>query len=96
MKKNLLADFELKDSPTFAESKTISRFMLQKFEEKQFDAVEIYYNRFVNTLSQIPTRTRSSPSAPKRWPPPGPGRNRTRADGKKDRQRPASGRLLQF
>jgi F-type H+-transporting ATPase subunit gamma len=55
-KKNLLADFELKDSPTFAESKTISRFLLQKFEEGQFDAVEIYYNRFVNTLSQIPTR----------------------------------------
>jgi F-type H+-transporting ATPase subunit gamma len=56
LKKNLLADFELKDSPTFAESKTISRFLLQKFNENQFDAVEIYYNRFVNTLSQIPTR----------------------------------------
>jgi len=56
LKKNLLADFELRDSPTFAESKTISRFLIQKFEEGQFDAVEIYYNRFVNTLSQIPTR----------------------------------------
>src|SRR5271170_417907 len=56
LKKNLLADFELKDSPTFADSKTISRFLLQKFEENQFDACEIYYNRFVNTLSQIPTR----------------------------------------
>jgi F-type H+-transporting ATPase subunit gamma len=56
LKKNLLADFELKDSPTFAESKTISRFVLQKFEEGQFDAVEIYYNRFVNTLSQVATR----------------------------------------
>ena len=56
LKKNILADFELKDSPTFAESKTISRFLLQKFEEGAFDAVEIYYNRFVNTLSQIPSR----------------------------------------
>jgi F-type H+-transporting ATPase subunit gamma len=56
LKKNLIADFELKDSPTFADSKTISRFLVQKFEEKQFDAVEIYYNRFVNTLSQVPTR----------------------------------------
>jgi len=56
MKKNLLADFELKDSPTFSESKTISRFLVQKFEEGEFDAVEIYYNRFVNTLSQVPTR----------------------------------------
>ena len=56
LKKHLLADFELKDSPTFSESKTISRFVLQKFEEKEFDSVEIYYNRFVNTLSQVPTR----------------------------------------
>jgi F-type H+-transporting ATPase subunit gamma len=56
MKKNLLADFELKDTPTFAESKVISRFLLQKFEEEQFDAVEIFYNRFVNTLSQVPSR----------------------------------------
>jgi len=56
LKKNLLADFELKDSPTFAESKTISRFLLQKFEEGAFDAIEVYYNRFVNTLSQVPMR----------------------------------------
>jgi F-type H+-transporting ATPase subunit gamma len=56
LKKNLLADFELKDSPTFSESKTITRFVLKQFEEEKFDAVEIYYNRFVNTLSQIPTR----------------------------------------
>ena len=56
LKKNLLADFELKDSPTFAECKAISRFMLQKFEEGVFDKVEIHYNRFVNTLSQVPTR----------------------------------------
>jgi F-type H+-transporting ATPase subunit gamma len=56
LKKNLLADFELKDSPSFADSKAISRFILDKFDAGEFDAVEIYYNRFVNTLSQIPTR----------------------------------------
>ena len=56
MKKNLLADFELKDTSTFADSKTISRFVLQKFEEGAFDAVEIYYSRFVNTLTQVATR----------------------------------------
>ena len=33
LKKNLLADFELKDGVTFSESKTISRFLIQKFEE---------------------------------------------------------------
>jgi F-type H+-transporting ATPase subunit gamma len=56
MKKNLLADFELKDAPTFAESKAISRFVLDKFAEGAFDSAEIYYNRFVNTLTQVPTR----------------------------------------
>ena len=56
LKKNLIADFELKDAVTFGESKTISRFLLEKFEAGDFDAVEIYYNRFVNTLSQVPTR----------------------------------------
>jgi F-type H+-transporting ATPase subunit gamma len=56
LKKNLLADFELKDAVAFSESKTISRFLLEKFDEGAFDAVEIYYNRFVNTLSQVPTR----------------------------------------
>ena len=56
MKKDLIADFELKDSVTFAESKAISRFLLKAYEEEKFDAVEIYYNRFVNTLSQVPIR----------------------------------------
>jgi F-type H+-transporting ATPase subunit gamma len=56
LKKNLLADFELKDAPTFAESKAISRFVLEKFAEGAFDTAEIYYNRFVNTLTQLPTR----------------------------------------
>jgi len=56
MKKNLLADFELKDAPTLIETKVITRFLLQKFEEGAFDTVEIYYNHFVNTLTQIPVR----------------------------------------
>ena len=56
LKKSLLADFEMKDSVTFAESKAISRFVLEKFNEGAFDAVELYYNRFVNTLSQVPVK----------------------------------------
>jgi F-type H+-transporting ATPase subunit gamma len=56
LKKNLLADFELKDSPTIAECKVISKFVLKKFDEGTFDAVEVYYSRFVNTLSQVATR----------------------------------------
>jgi F-type H+-transporting ATPase subunit gamma len=56
LKKNLLADFELKDSPTITDCKVISKFVLKKFEEGAFDAVEIYYSRFINTLSQVATR----------------------------------------
>ena len=56
LKKNLLADFELKDTPTLADCKVISKFVLKKFEEGAFDAVEIYYSRFINTLSQVATR----------------------------------------
>ena len=41
LKKNLLADFELKDSPTLAECKVISKFVIKKFEEGAFDTVEI-------------------------------------------------------
>ncbi|MCE0483091.1 MAG: ATP synthase F1 subunit gamma [Methylacidiphilales bacterium] len=56
LKKNVIADFELNASPTFTDSKAISRFLLERFEKKEFDAVEIYYNRFINTLSQVPSR----------------------------------------
>ena len=56
LKKDLLADFELKDTPSLADCKVISKFVLKKFEEGAFDSVEIYYNRFVNTLSQVATR----------------------------------------
>ena len=56
LRKDILADFELKDHVSFADSKAISRFILKSFDEGKFDSVEIYYNRFVNTLSQIPIR----------------------------------------
>jgi F-type H+-transporting ATPase subunit gamma len=56
LKKNLLADFELKPSPTLVECKAISHFVLKKFAEGEFDSVEIYYSHFVNTLSQVATR----------------------------------------
>jgi len=56
LKKNLLADFELKDSPTLAECKAVSKFVVKKFEEGAFDSVEIYFSHFVNTLTQTATR----------------------------------------
>jgi F-type H+-transporting ATPase subunit gamma len=54
-KRNLLADFELKDSPAFAETKRISKFVLERFLNGEADRVSVAYTHFVNTLNQIPT-----------------------------------------
>ncbi|SDT87380.1 F-type H+-transporting ATPase subunit gamma [Verrucomicrobium sp. GAS474] len=53
--KNLLADFELKDNFTLAQSKAVSQFLIDQFLAGEFDTVEIVYSRFVNALVQVPT-----------------------------------------
>jgi len=50
--KNLLADFELKDNFTFAESKRISQFLLDQFAAGTIDAVSCAYTHFINALNQ--------------------------------------------
>lgn len=54
--KTLLADFEYKDNFTFRDSKRISSFLIDGFIKHDFDAVEIFYTRFINTINQKPTR----------------------------------------
>ncbi len=56
MKANLLADFELKDSPHLRREQDHQPLHPPEVRGGAFDAVEIYYNRFVNTLSQVATR----------------------------------------
>ncbi|MBS0657550.1 MAG: ATP synthase F1 subunit gamma [Verrucomicrobia bacterium] len=53
--KDLLADFHLKDNPSFAETKTISKFALDKFVNGEVDKVSVAFSDFVNTLTQKPT-----------------------------------------
>ena len=53
-KRDLLADFELRDAPTFLETKAISRFCIEKFLSRQVDKVTVVYTRFVNTIDQKP------------------------------------------
>jgi len=53
--KTLLADFEFKDTFTFRDSKRISAFLIDGFIKHDFDAVEIHYTRFINTINQKPT-----------------------------------------
>lgn len=54
-RRTLLADFELKDSPTFLESKVVSRFCIERFLAGEVDKVTVLYTKFVNTLTQKPT-----------------------------------------
>ena len=52
MKKDLLADFEVKDPVHFAETKPISQFAMEKFLEGEFDCVKVGFTNFINTISQ--------------------------------------------
>ena len=53
-KRELLADFELKDSPSFVETKAISKFCTEKFLNREVDKVSVLYTDFINTVNQRP------------------------------------------
>jgi F-type H+-transporting ATPase subunit gamma len=53
-KRELLADFELKDSPSFVETKPISKFCIEKFLNHDVDKVSVLYTHFINTVNQRP------------------------------------------
>jgi len=53
-KREMLADFELKDSPTFVETKAISKFCTEKFLNREVDKVSVLYTHFINTVNQKP------------------------------------------
>jgi F-type H+-transporting ATPase subunit gamma len=54
-KRELLADFELKDAPTFVETKPISKFCTEKFLNREVDRVSVVYTHFINTINQKTT-----------------------------------------
>src|SRR5205085_11121142 len=51
-RRELLADFELKDSPSFVETKPLSKFCTEKFLSGEVDKVSVLYTHFINTVSQ--------------------------------------------
>lgn len=63
-KRELLADFELKDAPSFLETKRISKFCLEQFVNGEVDKVTVVYTRFVNTLNQVATVRTLLPISP--------------------------------
>src|SRR5213075_3215627 len=53
-KRELIADFELKDAPSFVESKPLAKFCLEKFLSRDVDKVTVLYTQFINTINQRP------------------------------------------
>jgi F-type H+-transporting ATPase subunit gamma len=51
-KRELLADFELKDSPSFIETKPLAKFCMEKFLRREVDKVSVLYTHFINTINQ--------------------------------------------
>ena len=51
-KRELLADFELKDAPSFVDTKAVSKFCTEKFLSREVDKVSVLYTHFINTVNQ--------------------------------------------
>ncbi|MDQ6626031.1 MAG: ATP synthase F1 subunit gamma [Verrucomicrobiota bacterium] len=54
-RREILADFELKDAPAFFETKAIAQFCTERFLSGEVDKVSVLYTHFVNTINQKPT-----------------------------------------
>jgi F-type H+-transporting ATPase subunit gamma len=54
-RRELVADFPLKDAPAFTETKEISKFAVDKFLSGEVDKVSVLFTHFVNTINQRPT-----------------------------------------
>ncbi len=63
-KRQLLADFELADQPTFLQSKVVSKFLIEKFLSGEVDKVTVLFSRFINTLTQQPRAFQLLPISP--------------------------------
>ncbi len=63
-KRNIIADFQLKDIPSFLETKAISKLAIEKFLDGTVDKVTLLMTRFVNTLTQVPVAFELLPVAP--------------------------------
>ena len=63
-KRELLADFELKDSPSFVETKPISKFCIEKFLRREVDKVSVLFTHFINTISQCAVAQTLLPISP--------------------------------
>jgi F-type H+-transporting ATPase subunit gamma len=55
LKKNLIAEFTVKDPARFAELRTIGRFVQERFSSGTYSSVKVAFSNFVNTVTLVPT-----------------------------------------
>jgi F-type H+-transporting ATPase subunit gamma len=53
-RRELVADFQLKDAPAFTETKEIAKFCIEKFLSGEVDKVSVLFTHFINTINQKP------------------------------------------
>ena len=53
-RRDIMADFELKDAPAFSETKEIAKFCVEKFLSGDVDKVSVLFTHFINTITQKP------------------------------------------
>ncbi|NBV84722.1 MAG: ATP synthase F1 subunit gamma [Verrucomicrobia bacterium] len=53
-KRQVLADFHLKDNFSFSEAQSVAKFCMERFMEGDIARVVVLYTRYVNTLTQVP------------------------------------------
>ncbi|MFM7215817.1 MAG: ATP synthase F1 subunit gamma [Verrucomicrobiota bacterium] len=53
-KRELAAEFTYRDTPVFAEARTISKFVQDLFLEGKVDQVDVAFSNFISTLTQKP------------------------------------------
>jgi F-type H+-transporting ATPase subunit gamma len=53
-RRDIMADFELKDAPAFTEAKEIAKFCVEKFLSGEVDKVSVLFSHFINTVNQKP------------------------------------------
>jgi F-type H+-transporting ATPase subunit gamma len=80
-KRNMVAEFELKDSPSLIDTKGVSKYLIERFLSREVDKVTVLYTGFVNTLIQKPTARTLLPISPFELPKKKEGAEQTVAHG---------------
>jgi F-type H+-transporting ATPase subunit gamma len=55
LRKNLIADFSIKDPAKYVEIRSVGKFIQEKFLSGEYQAVHVAFNNFINTVTQVPS-----------------------------------------